>query len=366
MRAFGLCFRGLPAWLVTACAPAEVPGRETSGGEASSGTGQYPEITSSAPTTETGESPQSMTGSVTATTTVVSETGLETTGPGYEPVCGDAHVDPGEECDAGPANRDDGACTLDCKTAECGDGLVHEGVEECDEGEDNGDDHNGCSPACTSNGFCGDGIVQIPDELCDEGAANGDGMSSGGKASCGIGCVWDARVVFATSILLSGNLGGLDTADEICQARAAAGDLPRHETYKAWLSAGAESPITRFTLLPAKAYVLRTGDPVADSLTDLANDGPIDGIRVDEFGAPIPPSPVWTGTAVDGTPHVPDDFCGGWESEWSELYALIGLSHLPHEPEVDWESWKANKWWTNYDGKQRKCNNTYRLYCFEQ
>jgi hypothetical protein len=34
--------------------------------------------------------------------------------------------------------------------------------------------------------------------------------------------------------------------------------------------------------------VLRTGDPVADSLTDLANDGPIEGIRVDAFGAPIP------------------------------------------------------------------------------
>ena len=53
---------------------------------------------------------------------------------GPAPFCGDGNVDAGEECDAGPANADDGACTLGCKAATCGDGLVQTGVEACDDG----------------------------------------------------------------------------------------------------------------------------------------------------------------------------------------------------------------------------------------
>lgn len=50
------------------------------------------------------------------------------------PFCGDGNVDPSEECDAGPANSDTGACTLACKLPVCGDGLVQDGVEGCDDG----------------------------------------------------------------------------------------------------------------------------------------------------------------------------------------------------------------------------------------
>ncbi|MBK7825432.1 fibrinogen-like YCDxxxxGGGW domain-containing protein [Nannocystis sp.] len=85
--------------------------------------------------------------------------------PPPEPVCGDGVLDPGEACDAGPANADDAACTLACKTASCGDGLVQAGVELCDDGNQQDDDLcvAGCLPAA-----CGDGFVG-PGEACDDG-----------------------------------------------------------------------------------------------------------------------------------------------------------------------------------------------------
>jgi len=59
----------------------------------------------------------------------------EGTGDGDQPgECGDGHVDPGEVCDLGPDNSDNGPCTSMCTIAECGDGLVYEGFEECDDG----------------------------------------------------------------------------------------------------------------------------------------------------------------------------------------------------------------------------------------
>jgi cysteine-rich repeat protein len=63
-------------------------------------------------------------------------------------VCGDGQVDAGEECDDGPANDDDGACTMVCVLATCGDGLVHKGVEACDDA--NGNDIDGCTAACAN------------------------------------------------------------------------------------------------------------------------------------------------------------------------------------------------------------------------
>ena len=47
-----------------------------------------------------------------------------------EPLCGNGKLDPDEECDLGVGhNSNEGACTLMCKHAVCGDGLVWAGVE---------------------------------------------------------------------------------------------------------------------------------------------------------------------------------------------------------------------------------------------
>ena len=57
------------------------------------------------------------------------------------PVCGNGSVEPGEECDEGPGNADDGACTTLCKPPGCGDTLLQPG-EACDDGNTASDD--GC------------------------------------------------------------------------------------------------------------------------------------------------------------------------------------------------------------------------------
>lgn len=96
--------------------------------------------------------------------------------------CGDGVVDDGEECDDG--NDDDtDACTNVCTVNVCGDGFLHAGVEQCDEGSDNGivcsasydSTCTYCSSSCrllsSSGAFCGDGVIN-GGEFCDAGDLN--------------------------------------------------------------------------------------------------------------------------------------------------------------------------------------------------
>ena len=89
------------------------------------------------------------------------------------PYCGDGVVDePGELCDDGNHNGEYDFCAVDCSGPglRCGDGLPNE-QEECDDG--NANDFDGCRNDC-KNAFCGDGVLnEDGDEECDDGA-NGD------------------------------------------------------------------------------------------------------------------------------------------------------------------------------------------------
>jgi cysteine-rich repeat protein len=92
-------------------------------------------------------------------------------------VCGDSVVDPGETCDDGNTNNNDG-CTASCRTNVCGDGFLNPNVEACDLGANNGvvcdpsygGSCNYCSTSCTyqtvTGGYCGDGQVN-GEEVCD-------------------------------------------------------------------------------------------------------------------------------------------------------------------------------------------------------
>jgi cysteine-rich repeat protein len=90
-------------------------------------------------------------------------------GGSREDLCGNGEIDAGEQCDDG--NRVDGdACTNQCTTAFCGDGVVEAGVEQCDDG--NQDETDTCTPRCEL-ARCGDGIVERGVEDCDDGPTNG-------------------------------------------------------------------------------------------------------------------------------------------------------------------------------------------------
>ena len=94
------------------------------------------------------------------------------------PICGNAKVEGLEECDNGQNNSDEGrdACRSNCVKASCGDGTVDTG-EECDWGHYNPDHRNNnqvpnaCRPDC-KKAHCGDGVLDAGEE-CDD--ANSDG-----------------------------------------------------------------------------------------------------------------------------------------------------------------------------------------------
>lgn len=81
-------------------------------------------------------------------TTTTCDTGCDwTTGdPPPPPVCGDGVRESPEGCDLGDANDDAGVCTSSCQPAVCGDGLIHTGVESCDDG--NTAPNDACANTC--------------------------------------------------------------------------------------------------------------------------------------------------------------------------------------------------------------------------
>jgi len=140
---------------------------------ASTSTGDLP--TSS---TSTGDSPttgSATTDSSTTTTDAVDPT--TTTGPDPSDMCGNGIVAGDEECDLGANNADDGACTLGCELAACGDGLVRDDVEQCDDG--NLVPGDGCDPECQfeSQGEDTEVVLEnlglmIPSDLYDGGQSS--------------------------------------------------------------------------------------------------------------------------------------------------------------------------------------------------
>jgi cysteine-rich repeat protein len=81
-------------------------------------------------------------------------------------VCGDGVIqDEVEQCeDLNMA--DDDACTNSCQNAVCGDGILWTGMEICD--DNNFDDTDECPGSCEP-AFCGDGFALMGVEECDDG-----------------------------------------------------------------------------------------------------------------------------------------------------------------------------------------------------
>ncbi|AWV89227.1 EGF domain-containing protein [Bradymonas sediminis] len=92
---------------------------------------------------------------------------------GTLPNCGDGVEGLCEECDLGVDNGPDSACTSLCTAATCGDGFVHNGVEECD-GEVLGTGYDACpqgysgTPLCNNDpaNTAGDGTCTVSTEGC--------------------------------------------------------------------------------------------------------------------------------------------------------------------------------------------------------
>jgi cysteine-rich repeat protein len=142
--------------------------------------------------------------------------------PGQDGVCGDGWPDPGEPCDLGSLNSDQGICTSTCDLQVCGDGLVGPG-EGCDDG--NTDDTDGCTSACMPS-TCGDGITQ-PGETCDDGNADDSDECTSvcSAAECGDGIVQEDEACD------DGNPSDIDACDTVCEVVAGADGLDRHSEF---------------------------------------------------------------------------------------------------------------------------------------
>jgi cysteine-rich repeat protein len=126
---------------------------------------------------------------------------------GPMPFCGDGNVDPGEQCD--DANQvDTDACRAGCVAATCGDGVVWQGMEVCDDGVNDGS-YGGCNGGCASLGpYCGDASVQAQ-ELCDPGVA-----LPWQNVACGGACIYDFSALPQLYCNGSCTWAGVDSCDQ--------------------------------------------------------------------------------------------------------------------------------------------------------
>lgn len=148
----------------------------------------------------------------------------------------------------------------------------------------------------------------------------------------------------------NGNLGGIEGADLLCNAQAAAADLKG--VYLSWLSNATTSPSERFnrSTIP---YVLVDGTIIANNYSSLVSGTLLAPINKDAQGGLIM-GPLWTGTFPNGTSigTNSDSHCDGWTS-------MAGLGRIGGTTSQD-------AGWTNEDCAVTCSNVAFPFYCFEQ
>ncbi|MFT4036996.1 MAG: hypothetical protein QM692_02350 [Thermomicrobiales bacterium] len=182
-----------------------------------------------------------------------------------------------------------------------------------------------------------------------DGTACAGGTCTAGQCAspeaCGSG---GPCLVFLSSSLHTGALGGLSGADAICQSLAAAASQPG--SYKAWLSDATGSALSRFVQSPGP-YRLVNGTRIASSFADLTDGSLLTQISVTETGGNSGVTEaVFTGTNIDGNASLTAS-CGNW------MNAAGGGGGAGRADVVD-----AN--WTTF--ALGSCGIQHHLYCFQQ
>jgi len=247
----------------------------TSGGPTTAATGETGGVTATVETAGEATSGEPPTSSGTSTGPFVG--------------CGDEVIAGDEQCDHGPANGDDAACTSLCQIAICGDGLVITkgmATEACDDGPANAWELGACSPDCGG---------RIPPE---------------------------PRTIYLTQPKVFGNLstmntmgGGKDAGDVACAELVGAGTkamlvdgVTRRATIDPW--EGGEQALD-WVLDPYVGYKNVNGAPLG-----ITGKEALLGVRNGEMTGPLlnaigPGQMVRTGLAFDWTATNID--CEDWQ-----------------------------------------------------
>lgn len=225
-------------------------------------------------------------------------------------VCGDGDPGPAEPCDDGNTDDND-ACTSLCEIAVCGDGFVHIDAESCDAPGDSETCDSDCTPA-----ECGDGYANhAAGEECDDG-------NTSSLDNCYPSCKAPTMLVFITSELYQGDLGGLAGGDAKCQSLAKKAGVVG--TFKAWLGVSDQLATARLYHSPGR-YKRLDGVLVADNF---------DGLRNGLIYAPV--------TVTETKQHVDDMMgLGTHTAFWSGKGGFI-----IHEEVEDWycRDWTSSSW----------------------
>ncbi len=198
-------------------------------------------------------------------------------------------------------------------------------------------------------GRCGDGYV---DDDC-TGGTNETCDEEGPEC---LGCR-DTYVVFASSTLHTGDLGGISGADAICQNLADASGACPTGTYKAWLATDTYNPLTS-GLWPDGVFVNTQGQVVSYTLDGLStNDFETcleNAVRYDENGAnPTYTSNVWCGNWYSGNSSHPYT-CQGWTLS-TNVDGEFGCCGNYYESDGRWTC----------AGGLNPCDNQQHIYCFQ-
>lgn len=269
----------------------------------------------------------------TAGTAVAAGTGGTDGDAGSAPAC-----PPGTE---GCACDSSGGCVTGlacvgalCTSAFCGNGQK-DGAEQCDDG--NAVDTDACTPDCMS-ARCGDGLVRADSEECDDAnATDGD--------SCTNACKKRYNIAFVTSTTYTVlAMGGVAGADAACQARASAGGFSGN--FIAWISSSTSELGTR--LAGARGWVRPDGKPFLDEYDGPATYYPP---RVTELKTEVTDGVTPAlGNYSQGTGG---GSCDDWTSTGSGKWFLRG------DPTDGTGGWSGS--WRTVS-----CSGSFRLYCLQK
>ena len=230
----------------------------------------------------------------------------------------------------------------------------------CDQGDANTDQPQygtGCTLICSLGPRCGDGIVQEESgEQCEPDRDI--------SVPCTPECRFKSRLIFITSEVYDGSLGGVAGAYDKCNTLAEGAGLPGE--YRPWLLAADDKLSDRFpeySQQPLKFVYFTTlkNIALAESFQELLDTGPRKPISVTEKGDLVYKVRVWTNVTSDGHPGVGD--CLNWKSLDEKFYAGVGINGYS---EVDKQlEWRTNRWWTEF-GQPIICKaNWIHLYCIQ-
>ncbi len=159
------------------------------------------------------------------------------------------------------------------------------------------------------------------------------------------------KIVFVSSIAYSGNLGGVDGANGICNQLAQDGGLTG--SYKAWISTVDSSPATTFNRSKGP-YVLVGQAVVASDWNDLTDSVLSHAIHITEKGTNLYGT-AWTNTHPDGSAIIDSltGTCNNFTSAAVSDQAVIGTIAQSYSSE-----------WTRH--VVQSCQALSHIYCIEQ